>query len=67
VLDSDAFMAFKEKGDLYDQSLARAFRAKVLEMGSTKDPAQLYRDFRGRDPKVDALLIKRGLKAAPKK
>ncbi len=62
VLDSDAFLAFKEKGDLYDAATAAAFRAKVLEKGQTADPAQLYRDFRGRDPKVDALLEKRGLK-----
>jgi peptidyl-dipeptidase Dcp len=62
VLDSDAFMAFKEKGNLYDPATAKAFRTKVLERGSTADPAQLYRDFRGRDPKVEALLVKRGLK-----
>jgi len=62
VLDSDAFMAFKEKGDLYDPATAQAFRKKVLERGSTADPAQLYRDFRGRDPRVEALLVKRGLK-----
>lgn len=62
VLDSDAFQAFKEKGNLYDPATAQAFRTKVLEKGQTADPAQLYRDFRGRDPKVDALLQKRGLK-----
>ena len=62
VLDSDAFQAFKEQGNLYDPATAQAFRKKVLERGQTADPAQLFRDFRGRDPKVDALLQKRGLK-----
>lgn len=62
VLDSDAFLAFKEKGNLYDPATAKAFRAKVLDRGQTADPAQLYRDFRGRDPRVDALLEKRGLR-----
>jgi len=61
VLDSDAFMAFKEKGNLYDPATAQRFRTLVLEKVQTVDPAQLYRDFRGRDPKVEALLIKRGL------
>lgn len=62
VLDSDAFQAFKEKGNLFDPQTALAFRKKILEKGNTADPAQLYRNFRGRDPKVAALLEKRGLK-----
>jgi peptidyl-dipeptidase Dcp len=62
VLDSDVFQAFKEKGDLYDPATALAFRTRILEKGQTVDPAQLFRDFRGREPKVDALLEKRGLK-----
>ena len=60
VLDSDAFQAFKEKGNLFDQATAAAFR-KLLSKGGSEDPAVLYRRFRGRDPKVDALLEKRGL------
>ena len=62
VLDSDAFQAFKEKGSLFDPATAGAFRAQVLSRGGTEDPALLYRRFRGRDPKVDPLLEKRGLK-----
>ncbi|HEX9081771.1 MAG TPA: M3 family metallopeptidase, partial [Holophagaceae bacterium] len=62
VLDSDAFQAFKEKGDLFDPATAASFRAKILSRGGTEDPAVLFRDFRGRDPKVDPLLTKRGLK-----
>ena len=62
VLDSDAFQAFKEKGNLYDPATAKAFRKEVLEKGQTAEPAKLFHAFRGRDPKVEALLIKRGLK-----
>jgi len=62
VLDSDAFQAFKEKGNLYDPATAKAFRKEVLEKGQTAEPAKLFHTFRGRDPKVEALLVKRGLK-----
>ena len=62
VLDSDAFQAFKEKGDIFDPATAAKFRAEVLSKGGTEDPALLYRRFRGRDPKVGPLLEKRGLK-----
>lgn len=62
VLDSDAFQAFKEKGDLFDAATAARFRAEVLSKGGTEDPALLYQRFRGRDPKVEPLLKKRGLK-----
>ena len=62
VLDSDAFQAFKEQGNLFDAATAAKFRAEVLSKGGTDDPALLYRNFRGRDPKVDSLLEKRGLK-----
>lgn len=61
VLDSDAFQAFVEKKDLFHPATAKAFRKNVLEKGNTEDPALLYRGFRGRDPKVDALLKNRGL------
>jgi peptidyl-dipeptidase Dcp len=62
VLDSDAFQAFKEKGDLFDPATAAKFRAEVLSKGGTEDPGLLYRRFRGRDPQVGPLLEKRGLK-----
>ncbi len=62
VLDSDAFQAFKEKGNLFDAATAAKFRAEVLAKGGTEDPALLYQRFRGRDPKVGPLLEKRGLK-----
>lgn len=60
VLDSDAFQAFKETS-LFDQNVARSFRENVLEKNGVADPAELYRAFRGRDPKIDALLNDRGL------
>lgn len=60
VLDSDAFQAFKETS-LFDQKNAKAFRENILEKGGTEDPAELYRKFRGADPKIEPLLKKRGL------
>lgn len=62
VLDTDAFQAFKEKGDLFHPATAAAFRKEVLQRGGTREAADLYRSFRGRDPKIEALLDKRGLK-----
>jgi peptidyl-dipeptidase Dcp len=61
VLDSDAFNAFKETGDLYDQETALAFRTNILEKGGTEQPMKLYKDFRGKEPDEKALLVKRGL------
>ncbi|TNE74091.1 M3 family peptidase [bacterium] len=61
VLDTDAFDAFKQKGNLFDKELATSFRENVLQKGGTDDPMKLYVTFRGREPKVDALLKKRGL------
>ncbi len=63
VLDADAFSAFEEKG-LFDPATAKAFRTQILEKGGTEDAAVLYRNFRGRDPNVEPLLVKRGLKKA---
>lgn len=62
VLDADAFQAFKETGDIYNQKAATAFRKNILEKGDTEDPMKLYRTFRGADPNPNALLVKRGLK-----
>lgn len=61
VLDSDAFEAFKETS-LFDQKYAAAYRKNILEAGNTADPMELYKRFRGAEPSIDALLIKRGLK-----
>ena len=59
VLDADAFEFFKEKG-IYDQEIAARFQ-KLLSSGGTVDPEKLYREFRGRDAKVDALLKRAGI------
>jgi peptidyl-dipeptidase Dcp len=61
VLDADAFEAFKEKGDLFDQATATAFRNFILAISGSDDAMTLYKKFRGREPKVDALLNRRGL------
>jgi peptidyl-dipeptidase Dcp len=60
VLDQDAFQAFRERG-LFDPATARGFRT-ILEQGGTRDPMDLYQAFRGREPSVEPLLVKRGLK-----
>ncbi|MBK8625454.1 MAG: M3 family metallopeptidase [Saprospiraceae bacterium] len=60
VLDSDAFEAFKAKG-LFDKETAMSFRKNILERGGTADPMDLYKRFRGAEPKIDPLLKKRGL------
>lgn len=60
VLDSDAFDAFKQSS-LFDPEKAHLFRTNILEKGGTENPAELYRRFRGADPKIEPLLQKRGL------
>jgi len=61
VLDDDAFAWFTEHGGL-TRANGNRFRDMVLSKGGTVDAATLYRNFRGRDPNVDALLEERGLK-----
>lgn len=61
VLAADAFELFKENG-IFDPATATSFKENILSKGDTEDPAVLYRKFRGRDPKVDALMIQLGLK-----
>ena len=60
VLDADAFQAFKET-DIFNQDLARSFRENILARGGTEDPMALYVKFRGREPRIEPLLEKRGL------
>ncbi len=63
VLDADAFAKFKENG-IFDRKTADEFRTNVLQRGGTENPAVLYRNFRGQDPTIDALLIRDGIKPA---
>ena len=60
VLTADAFGAFVEGKGPYDKAVAERLRKDIFSIGNTKDPAEAYRSFRGRDPKVDALMKKRG-------
>lgn len=61
VLDTDAFGAFKEKG-IFDPATARSFRTNILERGGTAEAMAMFKAFRGREPSVEPLLEKRGLK-----
>ncbi len=61
VLDSDAFQAFKENG-LFDRKTAQAFRDNVLARSSADDAMKMYIQFRGKEPEIEPLLRKRGLK-----
>jgi peptidyl-dipeptidase Dcp len=60
VLDADAFQAFKETS-IFDQATAQSFRENILSAGGTEEPMTLYKRFRGAEPKIDALLERRGL------
>jgi len=63
VLDADGFGAFKEAGDVFDPAIAARLYKYVYSSGGTRDFAAAYRAFRGRDPKIEALLEGRGLAA----
>jgi peptidyl-dipeptidase Dcp len=60
VLDQDAWKAFQEGGDPFNKSVADRFRLYVLSAGNKRDPAEAYREFRGADPSIVALLESRG-------
>lgn len=60
VLDADAFAYFQEKG-IFNQEVATKFKDNVLSKGGTELPMELYKKFRGQEPKVEALLKRAGL------
>lgn len=60
VLDSDAFQAFVEKGNIFDPATAKSFRENVLSKGGTDEPMTLYKNFRGAEPNPTYLLKNRG-------
>lgn len=60
VLTADAYGAFTEGGGPYDKAVAARLRQHVFSVGNTIDPAEGYRAFRGRDPKIEPLMKKRG-------
>ena len=51
---------FQQKG-IFNKDVARAFKENILEKGGSEDPMELYKKFRGREPKIDALLVRSGL------
>jgi len=60
VLEADAFAKFKQDG-IFNKETAASFRENVLSKGNLEDPMELYKKFRGREPKVEALLERDGL------
>jgi oligopeptidase A len=62
VLEADAFSRFRERGIL-NREVGDAFKSSILSRGDTDDPAALYRSFLGRDPDVNALLVRLGVAA----
>jgi peptidyl-dipeptidase Dcp len=65
VIDDDAYAWFVENGGL-SRTNGQKFRDMVLSRGSTRDVADLYRAFRGREPDVKYLIEQRGLNDIPK-
>ena len=62
VLSSDAYSLFEENG-IFDQTTGKSFLHNILETGGSQDAMQLFVDFRGREPKIDALLRHTGIAA----
>ena len=62
VLSADAFSLFEERG-VFDPATGQAFLDNVLAMGGSREAADLFRAFRGRDPEIDALLRHSGIAA----
>jgi peptidyl-dipeptidase Dcp len=60
VLNADAYETFMEAKGPYDKAIAQRLRQYIFSVGNTIDPAEGYRAFRGRDPKIEALMRKRG-------
>ena len=60
TMDADTWAAFEEAGNPFDRTVADRFRTILLSTGNETDRAEAYRQFRGRDPDVTALLKRRG-------
>ena len=62
VLSADAFSAFEETG-IFNRDTGRKFLNSILEQGGSHEPMELFIEFRGREPSIDALLRHSGLAA----
>lgn len=62
VLSADAFAAFREEG-LFDQATGQRFLSEILQQGGSQDAMTLFKNFRGREPEIDALLKQSGIRA----
>ncbi|HDX8437327.1 TPA: oligopeptidase A [Aeromonas dhakensis] len=62
VLSADAFSRFEEEG-IFNPVTGHSFLKNILEKGGSKEPMELFRAFRGREPQVDALLRHSGIAA----
>jgi oligopeptidase A len=62
VLSADAFSKFEENG-IFDPTTGKAFLNNILEQGGSREPLELFVAFRGREPKIDALLRHSGIAA----
>ncbi|GAB4347352.1 MAG: oligopeptidase A [Gammaproteobacteria bacterium] len=60
VLSSDVFSAFEERG-IFDEATGRRFLSTILEQGGSRDPLEMFVEFRGREPQIDALLRHSGI------
>ena len=60
VLSADAYGAFEEAG-IFDAATGRRFREQILEVGGSRPALESFRAFRGREPRLDALLRQQGL------
>ena len=60
VLSSDAFSLFEERG-IFDSDTGMRFMSAILEQGGSKEPMELFIEFRGREPQIDALLRHSGI------
>ncbi len=60
VLSSDAFSTFEERG-IFDRDTGLHFLSSILEQGGSREPMELFIEFRGREPQVDALLRHSGI------
>ena len=65
VLDADAFSLFKQNG-IYDKKTADAFRVNILEKGNSEDLSVSYKKFRGKEPSIEALMERDGIKLGNK-